>query len=241
MRVAGNQNCPGITISYNPEFIAQGQIIEGLRAPDMVLIGEALRANGDAIEAIYRKLCTNTPSIERMSVESAEIAKMALNCFVTAKITYANLIGDIADETPGADKAAILRAIGKDSRVGLKYFKAGYGYGGPCFPRDNRALAAYASSIGMNTLPLEATDRTNRWHAEYMAKKMIAQGLEEYCFEDVCYKSFCAVPIIEESQKLAVAKKIAESGKTVTIIDSQEILEKVREEFGELFRYRERQ
>lgn len=75
---------------------------------------------------------------------SAEITKLAVNCFVTMKVSYANMIGDIADATPGADKNHILQAVGADSRVGTKYLRPGYGFGGPCFPRDNRALGGYA-------------------------------------------------------------------------------------------------
>ncbi len=233
--------CRNITLSYNPEFIAQGEIIQGLTSPDLVLIGEAGVEEGDRIEGVYRKMCANTPSIQRMSVDSAEITKMALNCFVTAKITFANIIGDIADETPGADKFAILAAIGKDSRVGSKYLKPGYGFGGPCFPRDNRALAKYAASVGIDNTSLKAVDQMNKWHANYMARKFLASNAAEFRFEDVCYKSNCSVPIIEESQKLAVARQIAEAGRTVTIVDRKEILDKVEEEFGNLFQYEIRQ
>ena len=108
----------GITLSYNPEFIAQGNIIQGLTYPDMVLIGEGSSEAGKELEEIYQALCPNTPPVARMSPESAEIAKLALNCFVTTKIAFANLIGEIADETPGAVKEQILEAIGKDRRIG---------------------------------------------------------------------------------------------------------------------------
>jgi UDP-glucose 6-dehydrogenase len=70
-----------------------------------------------------------------MSAESAEICKLAVNCFVTTKISFANMIGDIADSTAGADKYDILGAVGADSRVGGKCLKPGFGFGGPCFPR----------------------------------------------------------------------------------------------------------
>ena len=62
------------------------------------------------------------------------------------KISYSNMIGDIADRTKGADKFDILKAVGQDSRIGDKCLMPGYGYGGPCFPRDNRALGWYAKS-----------------------------------------------------------------------------------------------
>jgi UDP-glucose 6-dehydrogenase len=37
----------------------------------------------------------------RMSAESAEICKLGVNCFVTMKVTFSNLIGDIADRYAG--------------------------------------------------------------------------------------------------------------------------------------------
>ena len=44
----------------------------------------------------------------------------------------------------------VLGAIGDDSRVGRKYLNFGFGFGGPCLPRDNRAFAAYAKELGLD-------------------------------------------------------------------------------------------
>jgi len=38
------QDCENVSLSYNPEFIAQGQIIEGLLAPDIVRRRTTIRA-----------------------------------------------------------------------------------------------------------------------------------------------------------------------------------------------------
>jgi UDPglucose 6-dehydrogenase len=230
-------SCSNITLSYNPPFIAQGDIMNGYRRPDMVLIGEGSKEAGDLLESLYRSMCPPTSHIARMSVESAELGKLALNCFVTAKIAFANLVGDIADETPGADKFAILGAIGKDQRVGTKCLLPGYGFGGPCFPRDNRALARYASLMGIEPALFRATDQVNDLHAEYMARKFLDQDLEEYVFEDICYKPNSPVKIIDASQKLLVAKLVAEKGKKVTIIDSEGAIVQVKAKHGDLFNY----
>ena len=232
------QDCQNTSISYNPEFIAQGDIIKGLLNPDMVLIGEGSKAAGDRLQAIYQKFCQNAPQIERMSVSSAEITKLAVNCYITAKIAFANLIGDIADETPGTDKDEILKAIGQDQRIGSKNLKAGYGFGGPCFPRDNRALGNYATLVGIDPLFFRSTDQTNEAHAAFMAHQLIVQNLDRYVFQDVCYKPHCPVPIIEHSQKLEVAKKIAEQGKEVTIVDKENIIQLVRKEYKDIFKYK---
>lgn len=229
--------CSNITLSYNPPFIAQGEIVKGLTNPDMVLIGQANPEVGDILEKMYSTMCTNSPTITRMSVESAEITKLAVNCFITMKIAYANLVGDIADETPGADKYAILAAAGKDTRIGSKCLLPGYGFGGPCFPRDNRGLGGYATSKNIEPLLFRATDECNKLHAHYMAQKLIDQNLPEYVFEDITYKQKSAVKILEESQKLVVARIIALAGKKVILIDSPEVLAQVKTIYGDLFIY----
>merc|ERR1719253_1400888 len=108
--------------------------MNGLATAEVVLIGEGSKEVGDILQAVYEESTTSSPRICRMSPQSAEIMKLSLNCFVTTKIAFANMVGDIADSTPGADKDAILAAIGADARVGPKCFKPGFGFGGPCFP-----------------------------------------------------------------------------------------------------------
>ncbi len=231
------KDCINTTLSYNPSFIAQGNIINGLTTPDMVLIGEASPEAGDTIEKIHTTICQNDPHICRMSSASAEIAKLAVNCYITTKIAYANMIGDIADQTKDADKNAILDAVGKDSRVGSLCLKAGYGFGGPCFPRDNRALGCYASTLGIEPLIPRATDASNKGHAQFMAQQLLEQNKDLYIFESVTYKDNCTVPLIEESQKLAVAALIAQKGKPVVIIDTQPVITEVQKKYGDLFAY----
>ena len=84
------ERCEGCTLSYNPEFIAQGEIMRGLSAPDMVLIGEGSSAAGDILQELHESSVSNRPRICRMSPASAEIMKLSLNCFVTTKIAFAN-------------------------------------------------------------------------------------------------------------------------------------------------------
>lgn len=231
------RDCQNISISYNPEFIAQGSIITNFENPDMILIGEGSREVGDKLESIYGIICKNNPIIKRMSPESAEIAKLAVNCFITTKIAYANMIGEIADRTIGANKYDILAAVGADSRIGCKCLNPGYGFGGPCFPRDNRALGNYAEKIGMNPIIPYSTDSSNKLHAQYIAQDLMKKNLDLYIFEDVNYKDNCPVVILEESQKLAVATLISSKGHRVLIRDRAEVINQVQQKFGNIFEY----
>ncbi len=227
----------GITISYNAPFIAQGNIIAGYCNPDIVLIGQGSREAGDQLEGLYRRVCENAPYFARMTPASAEITKLAINSYVTFKIAYANLIGDIAEKTMGADKNEILEAVGSDRRIGRKNLQAGYGYGGPCFPRDNRLIAEYAYQIGLHPLLFSSIDLENKQHAQCIADRFIAQNLPLYIFEDVSYKPNCPVKILQESQKLEVAKKVAEEGKCVCIRDVESVILELKEKYGDLFQY----
>lgn len=105
-------DCEGCTISYNPEFIAQGDIIAGQLRPDMVLIGEGSPEAGAILEQHHRDVVDNDPHVCRLTTASAEICKLSINCFCTTKISYANMIGDICDATPGAEKFSTLNAVG---------------------------------------------------------------------------------------------------------------------------------
>jgi len=147
------------------------------------------------------------------------------------------MIGDIADKTSGANKYDVLNAVGQDSRVGVKCLKPGFGFGGPCFPRDNRALGWYAKSVGIDPLLGIATDQYNKFHAQIMIKELLEKKQDLYIFENVAYKENCEVPIIEESQKLIVARGIQQAGAKVLIKDRKIIIQEVMREYGNIFNY----
>jgi UDPglucose 6-dehydrogenase len=230
-------DCINTTLNYNPEFIAQGDIINGIHNADFILIGEETKESGDKLEDIYKNINNEIP-ICRMSPISAEITKLSVNCFVTTKIAFANMIGDVADNSPGADKYDILNAVGTDSRIGKKYLKTGYGFGGPCFPRDNRALGSYIKDVGIEPLIPKATDQSNILHKNFQVKQILKENKEKtYKIYGACYKENSKVPIIEESQKIEIGKELYENNFQVIIRDSKYLLDLVKLEYGNIFKY----
>lgn len=232
----------GYTVSYNPEFIAQGTILRDQARPDMVLIGEGSTAAGDLIQEMYEKMTLNEPRICRMSAREAEITKISLNCFLTTKIAYANMIGDIVLASEG-DPAKVLSAIGSDSRIGNKYLGYGYGYGGPCFPRDNRALALYAGDIGLEALISLASDESNSKHLDFQVNRFIEDARksgknEQVVFTTVTYKPEST--LLVESQQLAFAVKLAQNGIDVKIVERDSVISELKNTYGDLFTYERR-
>lgn len=158
-------------LCYCPEFVALGNAIGGFQRPDSVLIGQSDNEAGGRLEAIYRQFCVNGPPIVRRSLVNAEIAKMALNFAVTAKITVANTLAEICEGLPGADVDEVTSAIGYDKRIGHKYLTGGPAFGGACFPRDVRALMALAAQAGTWATLAEAVHEVN----QYQNARLIAQ------------------------------------------------------------------
>ena len=162
---------------YSPSLIAIGEIIKNLRKPDFIFIGAFDKKSGDLLEKVYRQAQPNVP-YEHMSIESAELAKISLNSYVTMKITFANLLGEISDTLPFADVDEITNAIGKDTRIGARYLKSGLGYGGPCFPRDNFAFSYMAARRNITTPLAIHTHTINEGGPKRLAAriKAIAKG-----------------------------------------------------------------
>ena len=211
-----------VDVYYNPEFIAQGSIVDDLRHADMVLLGGEGQHSG-ALEMIYYQIQNGfkAANVNTMSAKAAELTKIAVNCYLTTKITYANQVGQVMIRD-GMEKEVktVLKAIGSDSRIGTKYLNYGFGFGGPCFPRDNRAFAAYASKAGVET-PLGATtDKFNDEHTKFLKEYYVNKNKDNhaYVFHYLTYKD--GVDILTESRPYDLALSLVEDGYDVYCLDS---------------------
>ena len=211
-----------VDVYYNPEFIAQGSIVDDLRHADMVLLGGKGQHSG-ALEMIYYQIQNGfkVANVHTMSTRAAELTKIAVNCYLTTKITYANQVGQVMIRDGMEDEVkTVLKAIGGDSRIGTKYLNYGFGFGGPCFPRDNRAFAAYASKAGVET-PLGATtDKFNDEHTEFLKEYFINKNKDNraYVFHYLTYKD--GVDILTESRPYDLALSLLDDGYEVYCLDS---------------------
>lgn len=206
-------------LCYNPEFIALGSVVRDMLNPDMILIGESDARSGATLEELYTGVCESNPRIRRMNYVNAELTKLSVNTFVTTKISYANMLAQVCETLPGADVDVVTAAIGCDTRIGTKYLKGALGYGGPCFPRDNVAFSALARANGVPALLAEATDAMNRRQVPRIAEMILARLPEGGTagLLGLSYKPYTEV--IEESQGVAIAKQLLESGARVVVYD----------------------
>lgn len=206
-------------LAYNPEFIALGTVVRDMLRPDFILIGESDPATGDVLEAIYKASCDNDPVIRRMNFVNAELTKISVNTYVTTKISYANMLAELCDKLPGADVDVVATAVGSDTRVGSKYIKGAIGYGGPCFPRDNKAFAALGRKLGARCDIAEATDAINDHQIQRLVGAVQAHAAagSGVAVLGLSYKP--DTQVIEESQGIALAEQLSQEGYLVTVFD----------------------
>lgn len=231
-------NPHGVDVFYNPEFIAQGSIIKDLQNADMVLLGGSGNHLQDIIQ-IYKGIQGYYPNIFPMSTKAAELTKIAVNCYLTTKISYANMIGQVMILSGMYDEIDnVLGAIGSDTRIGTKYLKYGFGFGGPCFPRDNRAFASYTEEIGVEFNIGRTTDNFNENHATFLKNFYIEKNPDKlfpFYFDYISYKK--GSDILTESQQYRLCKDLLCEGYTVYVNDIPDVISRVKgtlsEQFGE--------
>jgi UDPglucose 6-dehydrogenase len=204
-----------VGVCYSPAFIALGSVIRDFLHPDLILIGESDARAGDTLERAYREIMPDNPQIRRMTLENAELAKIAVNTFVTTKISFANMLADLCERIPGADVDVVTDALGLDRRIGRRYLTGALGYGGPCFPRDNQALAFLARAIGTTAPVAEATDAVNRTMPVRIAEQLASSfpAGQTVAVLGLAYKPDTAV--IDESQSVQIARALAAVGARV--------------------------
>lgn len=202
-----------IGLIYSPEFIALGTVIEDMKNPAMTLIGESDELSG----ATYARLAVHDKPVRFMGLTSAEIAKIALNAYVTMKISFANVLGELCESYVDADATDISQAIGLDPRVGRQYVRPGGPYGGPCFPRDNRAFTLVGENVGVSMPLAKATDEINDRQIDRVVRHLASYPQRTVGILGLSYKP--GAPISEESFGVKLAEELIRRDYRVKVYD----------------------
>ena len=231
-----------IGVAANPEFLREGNALYDTFYPSRVVIGGIDDRSSEAVAGLWRKFYRRIgvePPILVMSLEEAELVKYASNAFLAMRISFANTIANICENTPNCDVVKVLEGVGLDPRIGKEYLRPGLGYGGSCLPKDVKALINYSRSIGYNPVLLEAIDKVN----EMQPYRAVEYLLREY-YSDLQGKVISILGLafkpgtddVRESVALKIAKKLVELGAKVKVHDPIAI-ENARKILGDTVMY----
>jgi len=237
---SGRKLNEGFGVCYVPEFVALGAVVKGFCQPDLVIIGESDELAGQRVEAIHRKICRNSPAIRHLSIRNAEIAKVALNVYLTVKISFGNTISNLCELIPGADPDAIADAIGCDRRISPYYLRGGLAYGGPCLPRDTRALAALSREHGYSPILVDAAEKVNALQDHHLVESAI-RAHREVSELPVGILGLSFKPdtsVITESASVKLARALVQRRVPVVVFDPLS-MPQVRNLFSDRIQYAE--
>jgi UDPglucose 6-dehydrogenase len=225
----------------NPEFLKEGAAIEDFMKPDRVVVGARSGQVFDVLRDLYRPYLRTDKPLLAMSPESAEMTKYVANSLLSTKISFINEVANLCERT-GADVNAVRRGIGHDSRIGFAFLFPGVGYGGSCFPKDVRALAATARQHGVEPLVLEAVDRVNVRQKAVLTEKIERHFGPRLSEATIAVWGLAFKPgtdDIREAPALALIDRLLAGGAALRVHDP-EAMENVRRRYGDRLVYCDR-
>jgi UDPglucose 6-dehydrogenase len=152
------------------------------------------------------------------------------------RISFANMVAALSEQLPGGDVDTVTAALGLDTRIGRRYLKGAVAYGGPCFPRDNQALAYLARQLGHNASLAEAVHAYNQSTNDRLTARVLELVPEggSVAVLGLSYKPDSNV--IEEAAGFLLAKSLVEAGAKVTVHDPM-AMDAVRKVLGDRVKY----
>jgi UDPglucose 6-dehydrogenase len=147
-------------VAANPEFLREGSAVDDFLRPDRIVIGSESKRAQETLRKIYQPITVTGAPLIFTDFESAELIKYAANGYLAMRLAFVNQLADLCEKV-GGDIAVVAKGIGHDKRIGHHYLHPGPGFGGSCFPKDTRALAATAREAGSPFSLIEAVVGAN--------------------------------------------------------------------------------
>jgi nucleotide sugar dehydrogenase len=226
-----------IQVSYNPHTVEDGEMVKGIQESDIILIGTEYQELANELVQIYCQIQTTPVNAHIMSSKAVEITKLGINSFITNKITFANMMGNILVKSNLRHEVdSVLNAMGGDSRIGKKHMKYGFGFGGKYLPKDNRTLNHYVNELDLKqNLPL-IIDEFNNKHSDFIKNFFIQKNPDKsipFVINYLTYKK--GTDILEESQQLKLCISLLDEGYYLNVIEIESVskqLSDLSEQYG---------
>lgn len=166
----------GVNLFYNPYFIAMGTTIQDFLNPEFVLIGR-VSEDSSRLVSLYKQFLS-CPIVE-ITLESAELTKVAYNTFIGMKIVFANTLAEITEKIGGnVDEVTDTLSLAHSRIISNRYMKAGMGDGGGCHPRDQIAMSWLAKKLDLSFDIFEMIAKARDEQTLYLAKILKEEQIE---------------------------------------------------------------
>lgn len=223
----------GVSVVYSPTFVAQGSVLYDMLHAENLLIGTDNPEVAEQCRKVFSTVSEDDTPVFITSLKTSEILKIAGNCKAILSISYYNMIAKILVDAGVKDELEIANRYLNSTKNNRKV-RHGFGFGGPCYPRDNRSFVHYTNKIGSEYRVGSIVDNFNVEYVDFLSKFFLEDNADNlpFYFEYVSYKK--GVSIFEESQQLQVCKALLNSGATVYVEDTKFLLPEIKQELKQI-------
>lgn len=175
MREHGVEN---FGVASNPEFLAQGNAVEGSRRPDRVVVGADTEEDMQILRRLYSQF-VNHVRIRYLETtpETAEAIKYISNTLLLTYISFWNGVGArLAEAMPNIRMEDLKVGVTADARISTWGSYVSNGAGGSCFGKDIQSLIYQLSRAGRSTDLLQAVYGINEYQKTYVIDRAVHEA-----------------------------------------------------------------
>jgi len=225
-------------VASNPEFLKEGAALDDFMKPDRVVVGARRSEVLELLADLYRPYLRTDKPLLTMSPESAEMTKYVANALLSTKISFINEVANLCERCH-ADVDDVRRGIGHDRRIGFAFLFPGVGYGGSCFPKDVRALAAVARQHDVVPRILDAVHEVNEIQKTVLLDKIEAHFQGRLADKTVAVWGLAfkaGTDDVREAPALVLIERLLAAGAALRVHDP-EAMPNVRRLYGDRLVY----
>jgi GDP-mannose 6-dehydrogenase len=204
-------------IAYSPEFTRDGTALADYFGPARIVVGEDRPRSRQTLLDLHAGI---EAPIFWTSFEVAELTKLADNSFHALKVAFANEIGRFALRS-GISPSEVFDIFQADTKLNLSaaYLQPGGAFGGPCLPKDVRALAACIEKAGVTAPVIGHIDESNASHTHFIVSEIDARikPRSRVLLFGLSFKP--GTDDVRESPLLALAESLLSHGHVLSIYD----------------------
>jgi len=210
-------------VCFHPEFLREGSSIHDFLHPPKTVIGSYDARSARALIELWRPI---KAPLFVTSLKVAEMVKYADNAFHALKVSFANEMGALG-KALGVDSHEVMQIFVRDTKLNLSplYLKPGFAFGGPCLPKDVRALCAMARRARLEVPLLANILTSNSRHLRRATELVLATGKKRVGVLGLVFKS--DTDDLRESPACVLVKDLLEAGREVRVYDPRVSLERL--------------
>ena len=214
-RTSGKKAGLDFGVCFHPEFLREGSSIRDFFDPPKTVLGTHDSRTARRMARLWRPV---KAPLFVTSFKAAEILKYADNTFHALKVSFANEIGSLCKQFD-IESNEVMRIFLQDTKLNISplYLRPGFAFGGPCLPKDVRALGWLARKNGLQLPLIENILPSNSRHLDRAVELVLSARRQRIGVLGLVFKS--DTDDLRESPACELVKRLIAARKKVRVYD----------------------